>query len=209
MAGRTGGNVEQVRSASSFSRMKGSIGGIVRSSCVGELVERAVFSTFTYSSHDADLQRAKQDAPHLAGRLKRKFPTLEYLLVLEPHEKGDWHIHAVLILPENVEVPCAITDIGDVWPYGKVHSEAVTDANGLADYFNPFSAKKKPRQRFYPPGDRTFFASAGMRRPEKVKGLSLTEARERVKALGYQYDSTQTFGSPGEDMGKRDCYRIP
>lgn len=199
---------EGLRSTSSFSRMGSRVGGIVRSSCVSSSTRQAAFSTFTYSSGDADLERAKRDAGLLARRLKSRFLSLEYLLVLEPHDKGDWHIHAVFLLPEGVAVSSAERAISDAWNSGRVRTVAVTDANGLADYLSPFSPKKRARWKFYPPGVRTYFASAGMPRPTVVKGLSEAEAAEMIRSLGGKYVGSRTFGPPGEDVGKKAFYRI-
>ena len=199
---------EGLRSIRLFSRMGSRVGGIVRSSCVSSSTRQAAFSTFTYSSGDADLERAKRDAWLLKRRLKNRYPPLEYLLVLEPHDKGDWHIHAVLLLPEGVAVSSAGQVINDAWGRGRACTVAVTDANGLADYLSPFSPKKKARWKFYPPGVRTYFASAGMPRPTVVKGLSQAKAEEMIRSLGGQYVSSRPFGPPGEDVDKKVYYRI-
>ena len=180
----------------------------MRASCINDSNGQAAFSTFTYSSGDADLERAKRDAGLLARRLKSRFLSLEYLLVLEPHDKGDWHIHAVFLLPEGVAVSSAERAISDAWNSGRVRTVAVTDANGLADYLSPFSPKKRARWKFYPPGVRTYFASAGMPRPTVVKGLSEAEAAEMIRSLGGKYVGSRTFGPPGEDVGKKAFYRI-
>lgn len=205
---RTERDGEGLRSISSFSRMGSRVGGIVRSSCVSGSTRQAAFSTFTYSSGDADLKRAKHDAGLLARRLKSRYPPLEYLLVLEPHDKGDWHIHAVFLLPEGVAVSSAEQTISDAWDRGRARTVAVTDANGLADYLSPFSPKKRARWKFYPPGVRTYFVSAGMPRPTVVKGLCEAEAVETIRSLGGKYVGSRTFGPPGEDVGKKAFYRI-
>lgn len=188
--------------------MAQTIGGIVRASCFDGSSRRAAFSTFTYSSGDADVWRAKHDSELLARRLKYIYPSLEHLRVLEPHEKGDWHAHAVFLLPEGVEVPSARKAIDGSWSFGRARTVAVTDANGLACYLSPSSAKKKGRQRFYPRGVRTFFTSSGMPRPVKEKFSSEAEAVEVVRSLGGRYVGKRTFGPPGEDMGKKLFYRI-
>lgn len=207
-AGGAENDSERVRPISSFSRMGSTVGGIVRASCVSGSSRQAVFSTFTYSSDDADLQETKRDAALLARRLKRTYPALEYLLVLEPHDKGDWHTHAILLLPEGIDASSASEVILGAWSHGRANVETVTDANGLADYLSPFSPKKRARWHFYPPGVRTYFASAGMPRPTVVRGLSEAEAREMVRSLGGQYLDERKFGPPGEDMGRKVIYRI-
>lgn len=196
------------RPIGSFYRMARTISGVIRASCFVGSDRRAAFSTFTYSSEDADLQRAKHDSGLLIRRLKYVYPSLEHMRVLEPHEKGDWHIHAVLLLPEGVTVSSARSAANDAWSHGRTHTEAVTDANGLAYYLSPLSAKKRSRQHFYLPGVRNIFVSQRMPRPKVIRGLSEAEARKKVRSLGGLYIDTHTFGPPGENMGRKEFYRI-
>lgn len=191
------------RSLSSFSRMNGAIGGIIRASCPANSDRVPKFATLTYASADADLFRAKNDAKRFVDRLKRLYPGLDYLTILEPHELGDWHVHLILLLPigvSDVTKEC----VSDAWGHGSVQISEVWDAHHLASYFNPFSPKKRSRQKYYPLGERTYFASQGMLRPQKYRGLSLQQARDITRDA--QLVETLPFGPPGIDVGVQEFY---
>lgn len=199
---------ERLRSISSFSTMGSTIGGIVRSSCASNSIRQATFSTFTYSPKDASFQRAQRDTRLLVRRLKNRYTSLEYIRVLEPHETGDWHAHAVFLLPDGVEVSSANKAICDAWPYGRARSNAVTDADGLARYLSPFSEKKRVRWHFYPPKARTISVSLGMPRPREPVCLSEGEAHKMVASLGAQYIGERPFGPPEMNVGRKLIYRM-
>lgn len=201
---RQAGDADTVRrSPSSFSRMNSVIGGIIRASCPANSDRVPKFVTLTYASADADLFCAKSDAKRFVDKLKRLYHGLDYLVILEPHELGDWHAHLVLLLPigvSDVSKEC----VNDAWGHGSVRVSEVWNAHYLASYFNPFSPKKRSRQKYYPLGERTYFASQGMARPQKYSGLSLQQVRDMTQDA--QLIETRPFGPTGIDVGVQEFY---
>jgi len=84
--------------ADALRRMRNSIRHvrrIINANFVGD-PRREAWVTVTYAENVRDTDRVYIDWQAAIRNLRRTWPDLEYIAVLEPQERGAWHIHALL-----------------------------------------------------------------------------------------------------------------
>ena len=52
--------------------------------------------TLTYREHMTDYHQCVKDFKNFWLRFKRKYPSAEYIRVIEPQQSGRWHIHVLI-----------------------------------------------------------------------------------------------------------------
>ena len=99
-----------------------------------------------------------------------------YIMIVEPHENGSWHLH-VLVKCYSGVIHVHRSELSGLWGYGNVHVERIP----FHDFGMYFSKRDKlMRADFYPPNVKLFTASRSMVRPVAVT-MSHDEAMDYVQ----------------------------
>lgn len=118
-------------------------------------------------------------------KLKRHFPSLEYLAVIEPHQSGRFHYHVLLKSNKGSmpKVPAEFT--GCCWMVGRVHSTKIYDVEGLARYL---TGKKKRLAwlQYHSSKTRLWRSSKGIVRPVS-KTMNRGELESYVKNNSFHF----------------------
>lgn len=170
--------------------------------------------TFTYAENMQDRERLYEDYKKYWQRFKRYLKqkgidTPEYITIVEPQERGAWHIHALYIWDHEAPyIPNG--DISELWQQGFTKTKALTEVDNVGAYLMAYLAdvelpddtvpdqnikeadvrengkirKKKilkgGRMNLYPPGINLFRRSRGIRDPIEQE-TSTYELREMEK----------------------------
>ena len=142
------------------------------------------FVTLTYAEEMHDFDKAVDDFRKFYDNLKYHYKhyRLEYIRIIEPTEKGVWHIH--LLLKSALDEEKFIIrqeDIQALWKYGSAKVEQIYNINGLANYFctchseksmknmrKSKSKEKQARWKYYPLGARIYTKSKGIVYPSII-----------------------------------------
>lgn len=146
----------------------------------------SIFITLTYKDEMFDFAQAVQDYTKFFESLKKHYKhyNLKYLRIIEPTDKGNWHIHVLLKPAEKVDkFYISQEKVQSIWKHGSVKVEQIHNIEGLANYFCTYSnddkalpekakpkhVKKQERWKYYPYRARIFAKSNDIVYPKTVK----------------------------------------
>ena len=146
----------------------------------------SIFITLTYKDEMFDFTQAVQDYTKFFESLKKHYKhyNLKYLRIIEPTDKGNWHIHVLLKSAEKVDkFYISQETVQNIWKHGSVKVEQIHNIEGLANYFCTYSnddkalpekakpkhVKKQERWKYYPYRARIFAKSNDIVYPKTVK----------------------------------------
>lgn len=146
----------------------------------------SLFITLTYKDEMFDFAQAVQDYTKFFESLKKHYKhyNLKYLRIIEPTDKGNWHIHMLLKSAKKVDkFYISQETVQNIWKHGSVKVEQIHNIEGLANYFCTYSnddkalpekakpkhVKKQERWKYYPYRARIFAKSNDIVYPKTVK----------------------------------------
>jgi hypothetical protein len=68
-------------------------------------------------------------------RLKREFPAIGFIHIVEPHASGNWHVHSLLKDTEGKWLNLDCDRMREMWGLGNVHIETLKNVDHLGAYF--------------------------------------------------------------------------
>lgn len=160
---------------------------------------REAWVTVTYAENVRETERVYRDWKAAIRDLRKTWPDLQYIAVLEPQERGAWHIHALLKRGGGAELRGLTKKrLRDAWPHGQqVGVERVDCADNLGAYLSAYLSNapepgaeakgkcyaKGARLHLYPPGCNFYRCSRGIQLPEPER-CTATEAETVAASLG-------------------------
>jgi len=103
---------------------------IFRLTMANEMRYRPIFLTLTYKENMCDRSRAQKDIARFFRLLRKEYPRVGYLYVLERQQRGAYHFHILLF---NVAfIPLSI--LQRIWTYGYNDVVKTQDAQHCAFY---------------------------------------------------------------------------
>lgn len=145
--------------------------------------------TLTYGKLQKDYKQVNSDFRNWWRKIKKHFPSLEYICVIEYQANGSIHLHVLVKDIENEDLPleqellnetwtkgfCKITKIENATNLGAYFSARFTDIDLKEDIQNENTSKlilKGARLKYYKTNQRIFTTSRGIVRN---KGHTVTE----------------------------------
>jgi len=139
-------------------------------------VDNELFITLTYKENMTDYKRLYKDFDIFYKKLKYRFKDIEfcYISVIEPQQRGAWHIHLLLkalnrdyLFIDNDSV------IGELWGHGFTKTKRLNGVDNvgaylsayLTDLFDEKGKKKGARLYLYPVGINIYRCSRNCKRP--------------------------------------------
>ena len=174
----------------------------------------SIFITLTYKDEMFDFAQAVQDYTKFFESLKKHYKhyNLKYLRIIEPTDKGNWHIHVLLKSAEKIDkFYISQEKVQSIWKHGSVKVEQIHNIEGLANYFCTYSnddkaltekakpkhVKKQERWKYYPYRARIFAKSNDIVYPKTVKATrgqldELLKDYKRVSASTLTVKDSET-----------------
>lgn len=175
--------------------------------------DNELFITLTYRENMSDYKRLYKDFDKFYKKLKRRYKDIEfrYISVIEPQERGAWHLH-VLLKGLNVESLYIPNDevIARLWGHGFTKTERLKGVDNVGAYLSAYLTdlidekgrkKKGARLYLYPSGLNIYRCSRNCRRP--------IERWVKYEDIDYKDHKTYevAYGIYDDDDGDR-CFNI-
>lgn len=145
----------------------------------------------TYEGCMLEWERIAKDFKRFIKQLEKETDKhFSYLYIVEPDDRGSWHIHLIL-LGNEIDFNLAEDTVYKCWQHGSVCVRKIYDLYGLVQYFNvsyaPIKSGDKPtkaqikgsRVHFYPPNVRIFRRSVDTVQP-KCQEITYGEAMQII-----------------------------
>ena len=144
--------------------------------------ENELFITLTYRENMTDVKRLYKDFVLFYKKLKYRFKDIEfcYIYVIEPQERGAWHVH-LLLKALNKDYLFIDNDsvVSKLWGHGFTKTKRLKGVDNvgaylssyLTDVFSEKGKKKGARLCLYPAGVNIYRCSRNCRRPVEEKVL--------------------------------------
>ena len=142
--------------------------------------DNELFITLTYRENMTDVKRLYSDFDKFLKKLKYRFKDIEfcYISVIEPQERGAWHVHLLLkALDKDVLFIDNNSVISKLWGHGFTKTKRLRGVDNvgaylssyLTDVFSEKGKKKSARLYLYPAGVNIYRCSRNCRRPVEEK----------------------------------------
>lgn len=145
--------------------------------------------TLTYGKLQTDYKQVNKDFRHWWKTIKKQFPSLEYICVMEYQANGSIHLHILVKDIDNDDLPLEQTLLNETWKHGFSKVTKIKNVTNLGAYFsarftdidlkedieNENTSKlilKGARLKYYKTGQRIFTTSRGIVRN---KGHTVTQ----------------------------------
>lgn len=102
-----------------------------------------LFITLTYEENMQDTKRLYEDMKNFMKRLKYQFKnstTVDYLSVVEPQQRGAWHVHLLLKFNDLSSVFIPSNDLEETWGHGFVKIKRVDGVDNIGAYLTAYLA---------------------------------------------------------------------
>lgn len=162
-----------------------------------------LFITLTYAENMQDVEKLARDFDNFMKRLKRKMKghKLDYIAVIEPQDRGSWHVHLLLKTDRKV-LYIDNRDMAEVWGHGytdtqrlksdDVGSYYVAYFTDILDKDNENSNSKKrekgARLALYPKNFKFYRTSRGIKKPIKIE-----EEYGKLRKAGFRKTYIRAF----------------
>lgn len=185
-----------------------------------------LFITLTYGkkkkAYDSKVLYA--DFKNFILRMNYKFKgqtTIDYISVVEPHAKGDFHCHVLMRFNELDKVFIKNKELSEIWGLGYVMIKSLKDVDNIGAYLSAYLTDvelteenvretiqadgkleiketegkiyiKGGRLHMYPPGMNIYRKSKGILEPERVE-ISFREIKKVVGSAKPNYQKSITI----------------
>lgn len=102
-----------------------------------------LFITLTYKENMTDTKRLYEDMKNFMKRLKYQFKnstTVDYLSVVEPQQRGAWHVHLLLKFNDLSSVFIPSSELASLWGHGFVKIKRVDGVDNIGAYLTAYLA---------------------------------------------------------------------
>lgn len=152
--------------------------------------------TLTYAKNERDLDKVYADYKRYNTRLRRKIGHYEYIAVVEPQQRGAWHMH-VLMIWHNQQAPYIPPwVISGAWQQGYIKIQAVDNVRDIGAYITSYltdlyhpdtgTTSKGARLYLYPAGCNIMRCSRGIARP-RIERATLAEVKDQLTDAKLRY----------------------
>ena len=176
------------------------------------------FITLTYGKLQKNPKEVTRDFRHWWRKIKKHFPSLEYICVIEYQASGSIHLHVLVKDIENEDLPLEQELLNETWTKGFSEVTEIKNVSNLGAYFsarftdidlkeediqNENTSKlilKGARLKYYKTGQKIFTRSKGIVRN---KGYTVTEEElEEITKEGKLVYADSKVISKINDKGK-------
>lgn len=125
-----------------------------------------MFMTLTYRLNMQDTKKLYNDFRNYIAKLERRYHLkLSYLAVLEPQERGAWHLHVLIKLSSGERLYIPQSELLMIWGHGSVTVQRIHQVDNVGAYLSGY-LKKATRMNMYPPGVNFYRYTRDLIKPE-------------------------------------------
>lgn len=99
--------------------------------------------TLTYKENMQDTKRLYDDFNKFIKRLKYKYKdssTIDYLSVVEPQERGAWHVHLLIRFNELERIFIPGKELAEMWGFGFLTIKSLNEVDNIGAYLSAYLA---------------------------------------------------------------------
>ncbi len=170
--------------------------------------------TLTYAENMQNPKKAYHDFDNLVRKIKAEYGGVEYILAMEPQERGAWHMHILMKSDDGRPFRIDAKWLYKTWNKGRVHLRPITHVDNAGAYLTGYLSnleqpdgeiesggkryKKGARLKMYPAGMRIFRYSKGIKKPE-FEETTYKKAKEKVGIAVPTYTKTVEIYNPDDE----------
>lgn len=147
---------------------------------------RGFHCVLTYSNPMHDTKTVYHDFKIFWQKLKYHYPNMGYISVLEPTQKGAWHIHLLLKDVVNKKMFISYYDIREFWKQGICHIEPMRKGVDYGQYFRKKITPNSDLLHLYQSGVRYYRYSRNMKKPVSFTAKRTEVMDKLVTKGGYE-----------------------
>lgn len=178
--------------------------------------------TLTYAENMTDTERLYADFKRFMMRLRRRYKevsTVDYMNVVEPQQRGAWHVHMLIRFNELDSVFIPNKELAEMWGQGFLTIKSLKDVDNIGAYLSAYLSDievpegrevknhkdlvvkrvdgkdkrfiKGGRLWMYPPGMNLFRKSKGIVYPERVD-MTYDDVKKVVGSAEPHYQKKYT-----------------
>jgi hypothetical protein len=197
--------------------------------------EAEKFLTLTYRDQHNDPAKIYKDLDTFNKRLRRAYPQIAYLHIVEPHGTGNYHVHSLLKQTDGSPLGMTYEDAFKLWGQGWVTVEELNNVDNIGAYFIAYFSnleiadedlhkyegdiKEMPRTDgsgtkkvikgkrldFYPDYMKIYRGSKNLKQPEPIQAVP--EGYEKTYEAGYKLTYINENGNEGESYLKKEQHK--
>jgi hypothetical protein len=172
--------------------------------------------TLTYAENMKDTEKLYKDIVLFIKKLKYKYGKLEYLIIIEPQERGAFHAHVLIKFTEKDKIYIPSNELAKIWGHGFIKIKSIKGVDNIGVYLSAYLTDvvleddtinknekvkfatidgktkriiKGARVRLYPPGINIYRHSKGIVFPEQTE-MKYSEFKRIVGNLTPDYSKT-------------------
>ena len=132
-------------------------------------------AVLTYSKPQYDTDELYRDFKIFWQKVRYRYPDMGYISILEPTQKGAWHIHLLLKDVKNCKLFLSYYMIRECWTKGYCYVSKMRKNVDYGQYFRKKITEDNELLELYHPGVRYFRHSRNLRKP-----VTFIEVRSKV-----------------------------
>jgi REP element-mobilizing transposase RayT len=96
--------------------------------------------TMTYAENMTDPERLYNDFKRFMTRLRRKYPgrSIDYLNVVEPQQRGAWHVHMLIKFNDMESIYISNKELADLWEQGFITIKSLKNVDNIGAYLSAY-----------------------------------------------------------------------
>lgn len=151
------------------------------------------FLTLTFKENVTDVKSANKDFDLFKRRLNRYLGyRIKYLVVVEFQKRGAVHYHVVIFNIRYIPV----NELAKIWSNGFIKLNKIEEVDNIGAYVSKYMGKGSSDDRLI--GEKSYFSSRGLHKPEEIKENSLIEGiiKEIEPYKNFETDFQNEYSGP-------------
>lgn len=167
-------------------------------------------AVLTYSTPPVNTKEVYHDFKIFWQKIRYRYPSLGYISVLEPNQRGIWHLHVLLRDMKNPYSFISFHDIRECWQKGIIYISKMHKKVDYGNYFRKKINRSNELLKLYEPGVRYFRHSRNIVKPLSYK-TSISTIEDIIESGNYevvdQYSlSVNQISKDGEESTVNKIY---
>jgi hypothetical protein len=187
------------------------------------------FATMTYAEQTNDPKKILKDLDRFNHRLKRAFPNIGYIHIVEPHASGNFHIHSLLKNITGAQLNIDFVEVYDMWQHGWCTVDNLNNVDNIGAYFIAYFSNmeipdedlhkyhddiiekngkkfiKGKRLDYYPDYMKIYRNSKNLKKPESVTEIPSNYYKTYEDT--FQFAFTDEKGNTGDMYVKKEQHK--
>lgn len=185
-----------------------------------------LFVTLTYKENMQDTEKLHNDYKKFTQRLRYKYKNIEMLAVVEPQERGAWHLHCLIKDKKGKQLYIPFEEMDKIWGHGATTTKRLVDCDNVGAYLTAYLTNlktdyiegmenckkinvielegkskafiKNGRLSKYPAGMNIYRITSGIIKPQTEK-MTYKEAKKKVQGTSPNFRQKKVITGKNEE----------